>query len=262
MAHYREFTSPPTPSGGPSVKTWVTWLNDEGVLHDPSPVPGQCCSFCHGAVSHDVLGSAVRTCHHCRRYGNALESLAFATYSLDGGLESLLHRYKDWRGYEWLIAPVGSLLYRLLQGHLPCIEAITGPIDFATFVPSNNRKREFEPMRRAAARLLSWPITWRHDVVGRNWAVDRPGRGELKPSAYWATGSAIARRTVLLVDDVWTSGSSMASCAEALKIEGASAVVGVTLGRHLNSDRHWGTSADLVAEVRNRGWSDTCSLCA
>jgi orotate phosphoribosyltransferase len=65
---------------------------------------------------------------------------------------------------------------------------------------------------------------------------------------------------VLVVDDTFTSGASMASLAYALRQAGAERVVAVTLGRQLNPEWH-PESAPVLAEQWDKPFDlATCVL--
>lgn len=68
--------------------------------------------------------------------------------------------------------------------------------------------------------------------------------------------------TVWLLDDLWTSGSSMSSAAAALKDGGADTLVGIVLGRQMNRDNNWNNNRVIAAAAAGRSWTGiTCSLC-
>ena len=96
----------------------------------------------------------------------------------------------------------------------------------------------------------------------RDYAETRPARAQVKPQAYGVDAAAVRGRSVLLLDDTWTSGSSLVSAAAALKDAGASYVVGLTLGRQLNTAGHYGSTDEILQDVQERRWtSDECVLC-
>lgn len=68
---------------------------------------------------------------------------------------------------------------------------------------------------------------------------------------------------MLLLDDTWTSGASMISSAAALKRAGARAVIGLTLGRQLNIDGHFGSTDTIMESISARPWRNSeCLLCS
>jgi len=70
----------------------------------------------------------------------------------------------------------------------------------------------------------------------------------------------IEGRSVLLIDDTWTTGASAQSAAAALKAAGASATAAVVIGRHLN--REWHENDRRIRGIaRPFDWS-RCALCA
>ncbi|WP_299056421.1 hypothetical protein [uncultured Nocardioides sp.] len=191
------------------------------------------------------------------------------TYSIDAGLESLLHRYKDFPGYRWLRWPLGALLYEFISAHGPCIDAQTpqGRIDVAVTMPANTA-RTFDPLSNLLTGVVEgdevldvW--TWGFQCLRRNAECSRPARRELKPAAYLVEPFAVEGSSVLLVDDTWTSGSSAASASMALKRAGAQHVTVLTLGRQLNLRTAYGSTADIFDEA-SRDWWDLadCVLCA
>ncbi|TGN64237.1 hypothetical protein EXE59_09940 [Nocardioides eburneiflavus] len=188
------------------------------------------------------------------------------TYSIDAGLESMLHRYKD-RGVAWLRRPLASLLTNFLNNHSDCIDDNAHGIDVAMFVPSDNRDRGFNHLDQLVRGVfVGDPIferfDWSPDAIERDLRTSRPARGELKPGAYSVTPRSVHGQAVLLLDDVWTSGSSASSAAAALKSAGAAHVTVVALGRQLNlSDRRGSTSEVYDDRCSTRWISDECVLC-
>lgn len=69
--------------------------------------------------------------------------------------------------------------------------------------------------------------------------------------------------SVLLLDDTWTSGSSAASSATALKDAGASHVTVLTLGRQLNLETNYGSTAEIYDGRHGEDWDlSDCVICA
>lgn len=259
MVGYRGFQQPSLTS----VSGWMTWLSDEKVLLPAAPRPAESCRYCQGAVLPRDDGEYWPQCVNCLRYGGVIDHFVPISYSIDSGLESMLHRFKDWEDSRWLQAPLGSMLYTFLEAHRDCIEDTVGLIDVAAIVPSDNRKRVFNHLHKVLTTvkgepLLKW-FRWKEDLVQRDFSVPRPPRGHLSPDAYLVDDFARGR-TVLVFDDTWTSGSSIASCAAALKKAGATRVVALTLGRQLKES--FGSSDRIIKSVQERTWTaDDCVLC-
>jgi hypothetical protein len=77
---------------------------------------------------------ACRSCLDIRKlvsisiYGPILDGHMPISYSVDDGLESLLHRYKDFVAqYRWMSAPLASLTHDFLAQHLSCLQNRHGP---------------------------------------------------------------------------------------------------------------------------------------
>lgn len=263
---YRNFARPSFPGGSNTVGDWMDWLHANGILVPTAPRPSGSCAVCQGAVGLRDDGDPWSRCFQCNGYG-ALDSFVPITYSVDSGLESMLHRFKDFDGdHAWLNQPLGSLLMTFLAKHGQCIERDALGIDVATFVPSNNQTRTFSQLQRILDAVKKNPVKdwfdWDPTIIERDFSVTRPTRAEVKPAAYAADRKAVRGRSILVLDDTWTSGASLVSTAAALKQAGASYVVGLTLGRQLNAGGHYGSTDEILNDVRGRRWTDAdCVLC-
>jgi orotate phosphoribosyltransferase len=83
-------------------------------------------------------------------------------------------------------------------------------------------------------------------------------RQRIVPDLFTADQSVNGKR-VLLLDDTFTSGGSMASAAHALREAGATSVVGIAFGRQLNASRE--EARDLISELPQRPLDlDTCPV--
>ncbi|GAA1769346.1 hypothetical protein GCM10009810_29750 [Nostocoides vanveenii] len=252
------------------MNDWMDWMLDQADFLMPvGPHHQLGCELCHGAVGFIGDGPNVwPRCPQCRGYGDVIDRLVPITYSIDAGLESALHRYKDFgAAWRWLRLPLACLVHTFLTEHGSCIDQAAGTIDVATCVPSNNQDRAFDHidgfLRGAVRGDPSLDrFAWEPGLVSRDPATSRPERGELKPSAYRVSRQLEPGSAVLLFDDTWTSGSSAASTAAALKASGAGDVTVLTLGRQLRSDGEWGTTPTLCKDRRQRSWRrDQCVLC-
>jgi predicted amidophosphoribosyltransferase len=210
------------------------------------------CGLCYGAVAVARDGTPYSYCAPCLEYRNWLDGLVPIAYSAPSGLESALHRYKDFRGYRWLAAPLDALLYHFLQRHSSCIQDRFGPIDVMTVVPSHPSTRGgWDAMKVMVGAIRApWPWPWDLNLLVRTDPAT-PARGRISPRMFdVAAGRAVRGRQILLVDDTFTSGRTIASAANVLKSGRAATVVGLTLGRQLGVS--WPPAAHLVASLADR----------
>jgi predicted amidophosphoribosyltransferase len=155
-----------------------------------------------------------------------------AAYAYEGALRELVARakYRQARtGLPWLASRLaGAVRATLQEGHEP-VDVVGWP----PTTPARRRRRGFDPaevLARAVARRLGLPVrtllvrTGGDAQTGRRRAERRQGPG-------FAAAGAVAGRRVLLVDDVATTGATMAAAAGALRAAGAVGVAGATAGR-------------------------------
>lgn len=257
---YRKFYVPEHPRTlGRS--DWVDWAASEGVLASVAPTLSATCAVCFGAVGVDTTGIPYTQCQHCWQYRTTVAGVVPVLYSIDSGFESLLHQYKDFGAeHRWLARPIASVLDDFLTGHIGCISARYGAIEIATVVPSGNQLREFDHLGLVISQIGDWAIQWDLNMVEKV-KDGRPGRGVVDPSYYLVSPNAdLDGKTVLLVDDTWTSGSSVVSVARALRDHGAKGVVALPIGRQLNAN--FGDAGSLMKISGNRGYNnETCVIC-
>lgn len=265
---YRDFAHPATVERSKSIEAWLTWMEEQGdALIPAAPRHPLSCTRCYGATGLRHDGGTWPTCWACRTYGDVVDTYVPITYSLDAGLESMLHRYKD-RAVDWLRMPLASLVTVFASEHAACIDADARGIDIAITMPSNDRDRSFDHLDRLLRGVVvNDPVlglfNWSSDVVARDHSIERPRRGQLRPEAYAVTHGVVSDAAVLVLDDTWTSGSSAASVAAALKGEGARHVTILTLGRQLNRENDYGSTDAIYQDRSVVPWSrESCILCA
>lgn len=246
---YRDIIRPRN-SQGWRTDVWTQWAIDSGLAPSVTPVAESTCRMCYGAVGFNIRGEPYSKCQHCSSYAS-LAGLVPAAYSLDEGLESMLHRFKDFGDeWRWMRAPLASLAHTFLSMHTGCIERRYGRIELATIVPSSPTSRGFDHLASIISTVASWPVVWNQGVLVKM-RPGRPPRGVVDPSFYGlADPRQVTDRTVLLFDDTWTSGSTTASAASRLRSAGARSVVAFTIGRQLTVG--WGSSDVVLETVRAR----------
>jgi ComF family protein len=136
-----------------------------------------------------------------------------------------------------LAAWFGERLVEVARRELACFKAeVVVPVPLH---PERQRERGFnqaELLARSVARHLGLPLE--KQVLVR--AKPRPSKLRLSRHERWqvargayapAPGGRIDNRRVMLVDDVFTTGATLDSCARALRSAGAAKVAALTVAR-------------------------------
>jgi predicted amidophosphoribosyltransferase len=228
----------------------------ENVMLGPrrgSSVCGTCFNFTDGYAR----------CYACDHGRLVLDGVAPISYSV--AREQLHHALASYKRLDGdvarrLGASLAAILWRFLAEHEPCVAHAAGTdrFELVTTVPLGDRARdERHPLRWIVGELVA-PTRDRYDRLLRRSDVDVPQRS-FSPEKFVAT-TPIHRRTVLLIDDTWTTGASAQSAAAALKAAGAGAIAAVVIGRHLN--REWHENDKRIRGIaRPFDWSK-CAFCA
>jgi ComF family protein len=184
---------------------------------------------------------APRCCSRCRRRPPAF-GRARAAFLYGGELGHAISRMK-FGGRPELASPLGRLLAAPL---VEILGAAAPPVAIAAVPlhPRRLRQREFNQallLARVAARAARRLGTRapRPDAFALARVRDTPPQIGLSPKerarnvreAFRAVPRRVARRTVILVDDVLTTGATADACARALLAAGAAAVEVLTLAR-------------------------------
>ncbi|MFT5289559.1 MAG: ComF family protein [Planctomycetota bacterium] len=195
------------------------------------------CRRCLGLLGRGVKADAL--CANCRRtspsYGRIF---ALGPYRAGEGLANWILALK-YGGRPDLAEPLGLLLAGLIP-----VDLAGGPRGILVVPVPLHRVRRLE-RRYDQAELLAVSVAEHSGLVfgralrrtrwtapqgsaqGRSRSANVKGAFRLRSAAE----QQLARRVVLLVDDVSTSGSTLSACAKVLRAGGAAGVVGLVLAR-------------------------------
>ena len=159
----------------------------------------------------------------------------FSPLAYKGAVPEAVRRYKFGLVRAYAV-PFGTVMAQCLQDHLP------GGADLITWCPLSRKRlqeRGFdqaELLARAVGRELSLPVAGTLKKVKNT----QPQSGLEEESARRANargayivlpGLNLTGKTVVLADDVVTSGATMSECAGLLRMAGAKAVYGLSLAQ-------------------------------
>jgi ComF family protein len=206
-----------------------------------TPLQGATCEICGERLS-DVSASQNQTCPACQEMPpHFVKAAAYAAY--DGELRELIHLLK----YEQ-VEPAAGVLGRMLAEAFHKLDLIADSI-LVVPVPlyrSKRRERGFnqaELIARAALEGGALGCEMRTDVLERTRptvsqiGLTRPQRVENLRGAFRVPHlNRVVGRTVLLVDDVLTTGTTASECARILRKAGAEKVWVVTVARTLKEN--------------------------
>ena len=180
------------------------------------------CPFCNG------LSDGGRSCANCRRK----HKLAGATipWRLEGTVQELIHTYKYNHNRS-----IADYLGGELANHIDWAQ-----YDVVSYVPNDGaslRKRGFDHGRylarattnAAGVSLSHLLLRVRHTPQVGHGRIDR--FSQVRNNFMLATARDLSGQRVLLIDDVLTTGATLAECARLLKSAGARQVWGVALAK-------------------------------
>ena len=202
-------------------------------------------------------------CYACDHGGLVLDAVAPISYSV--AREQLHHALASYKRLDGEVArrlgaSLAAILWRFLAEHERCLAKTAGTNRFETVttVPSGDPSRdERHPLRSIVGELVG-PTRDRHERLLRR------SDAEVSPRAFspekFVVTRALEGRSVLLIDDTWTTGASAQSAGAALKAAGAGPTACVVIGRHLN--REWHENDRRIRGIaRPFDWGK-CALCA
>jgi ComF family protein len=174
-------------------------------------------------------------CKNCRQ-DFALKGIIIAAYFQSGPLREAIHIYKYEGVFGELENYLGRLLIKRLKNNLPSGDKVIIPIPLHFKKKIKRGFNQAEHLAKIISREFSLPLETR--VLKRKKETD-PQVGLKKKSrqkniegAFKITSSAkIKNKTVLLVDDVATTGLTLDEAAKILRRAGAKEIWGVVIAQ-------------------------------
>jgi ComF family protein len=214
-------------------------------LQDIHPIRGRVCSICGERVL-SVFAHAdddgLRRCPVCRRLDRPFDrAVAYGSY--DGGLRELVHLLK-YNG----VRPAANVLGRMLAEAISTIEpsfeharALVIPVPLFKAKLRQRRFNQAELIARAALKSLPdrrWELAngillRTRDTTSQIGLTSHQRRENMRGAFAVSSASEVTGREVLLVDDVYTTGTTATECARVLRRAGAERVWVATVARTL-----------------------------
>lgn len=202
---------------------------------DVRPIESPFCTVCGYAFPSKVLSSERALCGACRR-GLYQFDVARAWAPFQGSVKEMIHQLK-YGCHPSLARPLAATLARVYAADCQKLQAdwlIPVPLH-----PKRQRERGFNQSAEIArhfGRIVKIPVARRWLLRTRPTQVQagltRRERRRNVNGAFQMTRRADVRgKTVLVIDDVFTTGATLNECAKILKQSGAARVAALTVAR-------------------------------
>ena len=233
----------------------------EECLATVRPIAGGVCAICGERLISPYAfssGDGEPRCGLCRRAEPPfVRAAAYGSY--EGGLRELIHLLK-----YGSVRPAANVLGRMLAEAVSHLEPVLGEEPLLVIpVPLHAKKlrqrgfNQAELIARAALKLMNFrdrfhlaaDVLQRRRETRSQIGLSRHQRRQNMRGAFAVTkADEIKDRPVLLVDDVFTTGTTVSECARVLRRAGAAKVYVATVARTLKLEAQVATPPEPVAE--------------
>jgi predicted amidophosphoribosyltransferase len=202
----------------------------------PPRIGAGVCDVCHGSPNPgwDRCFSCAQTVRQVSRPVELIVPITLCEAM--GQMHHVLRSYKDSpdQGVRTTMRlRIAALLYRFLATHRNCIVNAAGyDWDVITTVPSSTGRAGAHPLELVIQHIT--PVEREHATLLRR-GSGQLGHNRASDDGYEVT-QHVNGRSVLLVDDTFTSGARGQSAASALQVAGARVVAMVPIGRYIRPD--------------------------
>jgi len=208
------------------------------------PISGVLCSICGERMLTPLepVDGAAACCGLCRRAQLPyVKATAYGSY--ESGLRELIHLLK----YE-RVRPAANVLGRMLadaiedlRGHFRDGRILVIPVPLHSRKQRQRGYNQSELIARAALKLMpnrhfelkSCILERRRETKSQIGLSSHQRRENIRGAFAVVQPEALADREILLVDDVFTTGTTVSECARILRRAGASRVYVATVARTL-----------------------------
>lgn len=230
------------------------------------------CQVCHGAAGPRGEGGHYPRCWSCQQIWHPLPDRKVClvvpislVHTSESQLYASLRDYKNpylekgARGRHSLL--LAATLQRFIRLHQKCIEDAAGaPWDTIAVVPSTTTGRSGpHPLEEVLCLSPLLKPQLRRELL--TYTGEGIGHNQPNPRAFRVHHEA-SGRSILLVDDTFTTGARLHSAAVAIASSGATVVAAVPIGRVISTgdpDHRW--RDEFWRQQRPRPFSfDTCCL--
>ncbi len=191
------------------------------------------CSHCQDRLSNLPKGAVFA--------GDEYVSSVFSVFGYKGIIRNAIKRYKF--GGQWRYS---KIFVMIMYDYLKDL-GLAKDFDFMTMIPLSRKRlwergyNQTELLAKPLAELLEIPFLANTVHKKKNTRPQSASRGRVArflnvKGVYIADRKRVKGKNILLVDDVYTSGATMKSCAKELIEAGAENIVGITLARVLKKD--------------------------